>query len=59
MKECEHFDKRDRFCLKDIDSARVWDCTATDKQRRLMLEKYNYDSLDMDLHCPYPKLGKD
>ena len=33
MKECEHFDKRDRFCLKDIASARVWDCTATDEQR--------------------------
>ena len=59
MKECNHYDEQDSFCLKDIASARVWDCTATSKQRAKILKKYKYDSLQMDIHCPYPKLGKD
>ena len=58
-RECDHFDGIDAFCLKDIASGRVWDCTANKKQRMAQLEKCKFDSLSMDINCPYPKLGKD
>jgi len=55
-KECEHY--FNSFCLKDITSARVWDCTANKEKRLKILKKYKFDSIDMDLYCPYPKLRK-
>jgi len=58
-KECNHYYKRDSFCLKDIASGRIWDCTANRRQRLAQLKKCGFEDLLMDLHCPYPKLGKD
>lgn len=38
------------FCCKDLDSGRVWDCTAKGKNER---------NAQNGLNCPYPRLGKD
>jgi len=55
MKECENY--FDGFCLKDIDAARVWDCTAPTKILRIAIcQKWQED---YTFSCPYPKLGKD
>lgn len=54
QKDCEWY--WDGFCCKDLDAGRVWDCTAPNKKTRInMCEK---GAIKANLHCPYPKLGK-
>lgn len=53
-KECENY--LDGFCLKDLDAARCWDCTATLNQRQ---DRMKQDPDMPGYNCPYAKLGKD
>jgi len=55
QKDCDHY--LDGFCCKDLDSGRAWDCTSPSKEIRIKMCKDG--PLDADLHCPYPKLGKE
>jgi hypothetical protein len=57
VKDCEWY--YNGFCLQNIADGRVWDCTANLKQRKQIIKEYKNNSLLLDLHCPYPKLGKD
>lgn len=50
VEECDNY--LDGFCLKNIGEARVWDCTAANKEERI---KY----FQREDECPYPKFGKD
>jgi hypothetical protein len=53
--ECE--DYLDGFCIKDIDSARIWDCTCKNKKERI--KQGHKRKTNFLYNCPYPKLRKD
>lgn len=53
QKGCQWF--RDDFCCKDLDSGRVWDCTAPNLKERKRMDAKGL----ANIQCPYPKLGKD
>lgn len=53
-KECDWYLKK--FCCKDLDAGRVWDCTASNKKTRIQMCKNG--AISVNLNCPYPKLSK-
>lgn len=54
MKDCINY--LDGFCIKDIDSARVWDCTCKQKIKRI--KECHKQRADFLYKCKYPRLGK-
>lgn len=55
--DCENY--FESFCLKDIGSGRIWDCTCFIKKIRAHQSwLINMSKFSNKKECPYPKLNK-